>query len=71
MTPSPIRKSQLSNATTATLIEQYDLTQANYGKRDNATGPTRLQLRINLIVDLISDRANTGDQVALSWFERN
>lgn len=55
---------------TTALVEQYALANARPGaKRYNANGPTRLQTRINLIVDLLSDRADDGDPNALAWFE--
>lgn len=64
-----IPRAKLAQLDTSSLIEQYELIQANYGKRYNSTGPTRLQLRINYIVDLISARADNDDAVALRWCE--
>lgn len=65
-----IALAKLPQAETTALVEQYALANVNPGaKRYNANGPTRLQQRINLIVDLIGDRADDGDPIALAWFE--
>jgi len=55
---------------TADLISQYDQAITTRGARYGANGRTRLQSRINAIVDALSARADDGDPVALAWFEK-
>jgi hypothetical protein len=70
MTATTIPLAKLPAAETTALIDQYELVTADAGaKRYNANGATRLQKRINMIVDLIGDRADDGDPIALAWFE--
>lgn len=62
-----IARAKLSTASTATLIEQYCLAISSHAGRNTERAPR--QNRINYIVDLISDRADAGDTVALTWLE--
>lgn len=63
------RMAQLPRLTTAELIAQYDRADAKHGARYNPeTGAkTRLQKRIDTIVDLLADRADAGDAQADAW----
>lgn len=65
------RLAQLPRLTTEELIAQYDRADAKRGARHNPeTGvKTALQRRVDKIVDLLFDRAEAGDAVALAWFE--
>jgi hypothetical protein len=60
---------ELPRLTTADLITQYNRADAKRGARHNAeTGiKTRLQVRIDTIVDLLADRAEAGDELAEAW----
>ncbi len=62
-----IAKAKLTGCDTATLIGQYDLAISSYAGRLTNCSPR--QKRIDYIVDLLSDRADAGDPVALKWFE--
>lgn len=65
-----IALAQLAKADTAELIAQYDRAISTPGRRYAANGRTPLQRRINTIVDLLSERADDGDAVALAWFAK-
>lgn len=60
----------LVKTTSAELIAQYDEAINRPGRRYSANGRTPLQRRINTIVDLLSERADGGDAVALAWFAK-
>lgn len=68
--PTNIRSSQLAKTDTVALIAQYDGAISTPGRRYAANGRTPLQRRINTIVDLLSERADDGDAVALAWFAK-
>jgi len=59
--------SKLPTLSTEDLIGQYDLAISSHSGRHTNHGPR--QVRINRIVDLISDRADANDAIALAWFE--
>jgi hypothetical protein len=59
-------KRNLTSATTAQLVEQYDKATSTYAGRLSNCAPR--QQRINFIVDLLSDRADANDADALAWF---
>lgn len=61
-----IRRDRLHTLTTAELIGQYDAAISSYKGRCTNFSPR--QNRINFIVDLLSQRADTNDAVALAWF---
>jgi hypothetical protein len=61
-----IAKARLVSCDTATLIGQYELAISSFAGRYTNCGPR--QKRIDLIVDLLSDRADQVDAVALAWF---
>ena len=63
-----IAKAKLPGCDTAILIEQYDAAISSYAGRLTNCSPR--QQRINYIVDMLSDRADAGDPVALSWFAK-
>lgn len=65
-TTATIAKARLHRIDTATLIAQYDLAISSYAGRYTNTAPR--QKRINHIVDLLGERADQDDQVALAWF---
>lgn len=67
MTTTTIRKAKLHQLGTPELIEQYDLAISSYAGRCTNTSPR--QKRIDYIVDLLSDRADSTDTVALTWLE--
>lgn len=64
-----IPRARLAQATTAELIEQYELAISSHQGRYTDTAPR--QKRINYIVDLISARADNGDATALQWCEES
>lgn len=65
MTTETTAKSQLPKLDTAGLIAQYDKAISSYAARHTNCSPR--QGRINHIVDMLADRAETGDAVALAW----
>lgn len=70
MTSDTIPQAKLAQLDATALIEQYDLANSKRGKRHNQNGPTRLQVRQELIVDLLLALAENGDPVACAWLER-
>jgi hypothetical protein len=64
MTKTMPRRS-LPSASTAELISQYDLAISSYAGRLTEKAPR--QQRINVIVDLLSNRADAGDTMAIAW----
>ena len=60
-----VAKAQLHRLSTAELIDQYELAISSYAGRYTNTSPR--QQRINTIVDLLSDRADSGDAAADAW----
>lgn len=67
--PKPIALNRLAKASTTELIEQYNQAINKPGRRYSSNGQTPLQRRINTIVDMLSERADDGDVVALAWYE--
>jgi hypothetical protein len=65
-----IALAQLAKADTDALIAQYDAAISTPGRRYAANGRTPLQRRINTIVDLLSERADDDDAVALAWYAK-
>lgn len=63
------RMAQLPRLSTPDLIAQYDRADAKRGARHNSESgaKTRLQVRIDTIVELLADRADTGDELADAW----
>lgn len=58
-------KAKLRGLSTAELIGQYELAISSYAGRYTNTSPR--QKRINLIVDVLSERADDGDTQAEKW----
>ena len=69
MTTTTIRIKALTKTDTPTLINQYRLAIASQKGRYSDTAPR--QKRINLIVDMISDRADNGDPDALAFYAQD
>lgn len=63
-TTVPARR--LAGLDTTALIAQYELAVSSHAGRYTSTG-TR-QKRINLIVNMLTARADTDDASALAWF---
>lgn len=61
-----IAKRDLAKATTAELIGQYDKA-LSFGYAGRYTNSSPRQKRINLICDMICDRADNGDAEAAAW----
>lgn len=57
---------KLSKIGTEALIGQYDLAISSYAGRITNSSPR--QRRINMIVDILTDRADDGDALAIAWF---
>lgn len=68
-TVATIRIDRLKTAATVDLIVQYDKAISTYAGRLSNKAPR--QVRINYIVDILSERADTGDIDALAWFDRS
>jgi len=66
MTSKTIPAARLPKISTAELIEQYDAAIGSYKGRNTNCSPR--QKRINLIVDLLSERADADDAEALAWY---
>ena len=62
-TTAPARS--LHRLSTADLIAQYELAISSYKGRNTNCSPR--QKRINLIVDMLSERADADDAEALAW----
>ena len=62
-TTAPARR--LPRLSTEDLIAQYALAISSYAGRMTNASPR--QRRISLIVDLLSARADEGDEAALAW----
>lgn len=69
MTTTTVAKARLTRLATADLIGQYERAISSYAGRCTNFSPR--QQRINHIVDLLSQRADDGDAVALAWYEEN
>ncbi len=61
-----IARSRLSTIDTTTLIAQYELAISSHAGRNTNCSPR--QNRISYIVDILTDRADCGDPIALVWF---
>lgn len=61
-----VAKAKLAGLSTTDLIAQYELGISSYKGRLTNVAPR--QQRINYIVDLISDRADKDDEVALAFY---
>jgi len=62
-----VPKARLKDLSTPDLIAQYDLAISSYSGRVTNASPR--QKRINHIVDLLSERADSGDAEAEAWFD--
>lgn len=60
-----VPKARLPKLSTPALIAQYDLAIGSYSGRVTNFSPR--QRRIDHIVNLLSDRADAGDETALAW----
>lgn len=60
-----IAKRDLGKLTTVDLIAQYERAISSHSGRYTEKAPR--QQRINLIVGMLSDRADAGDAAALEW----
>ncbi len=67
MTDTTIAKSKLAGLDTADLIGQYDRAISSHAGRHTNFSPR--QERISYIVNLLTDRADHDDPVALAWFD--
>jgi hypothetical protein len=65
MTTKTVRRDRLDNLDTAELIGQYDAAISSYAGRCTNFSPR--QKRIDYIVDLLSERADRDDSIALAW----
>lgn len=65
--PRTVRQDRLRGLDTAELIGQYDLAVSSSRGRYSNTAPR--QKRINFIVDILSARADAGDEVAGEWLD--
>ena len=63
-----IALAQLAKQDTATLVAQYDAAVSAPLRRRYQSANNPLQRRINVIVDLLSERADKDDAVALAWY---
>lgn len=64
-----VARRDLVNLPTADLIAQYQLAISSYAGRNTNHSPR--QKRINLIVDMLSERADHDDPAALAWLEES
>lgn len=62
-----VRHDQLDRLGTVDLIDQYNSAISSYAGRITNSSPR--QQRINYVVDLLSARADDGDQAAQAWLE--
>lgn len=65
MATTTARARDLHRLATDELIAQYDLAISSHAGRYTNAGPR--QVRINRIVDLLSARADAGDETAAAW----
>jgi hypothetical protein len=62
-----VRKDQLAKLPTPELIAEYDIAISSYDGRFTNASPR--QKRINYVVDLLTDRADNGDDTAQEWLD--
>jgi hypothetical protein len=66
---SVIAFARLNGLATADLIVEYDRLMTNRHNYTNGSNPAQRQKRINRVVDLIGERADDGDAIAITWFD--